>query len=116
MKITFDNLQKASQKLLLAALVFTLCNCSEKAPDTFEADIIVYGGSSAAVTAAVETAQSGKSVIMVSPDVHPGGLTSGGLGWTDTGRKETIGGLARTFYQRVYDHYQSEEAWPWMKK
>jgi len=116
MKITFDNLQKAAVKLLLPALVFTFWNCSEKAPDTFEADIIVYGGNSAAVTAAVETAQSGKSVIMVSPDVHLGGLTSGGLGWTDTGRKETIGGLARTFYQRVYDHYQSEEAWRWMKK
>jgi hypothetical protein len=116
MKILFDNLQNASIKLLLAALVFTFWNCSEKAADTFEADIIVYGGSSAAVIAAVETAQSGKSVIMVSPDIHLGGLTSGGLGWTDTGRKETIGGLARTFYQRVYNHYQNEEAWRWMKK
>jgi hypothetical protein len=53
---------------------------------------------------------------MVSPDNHLGGLTAGGLGWTDTGKKETIGGLARNFYHRVYNHYQQDEAWKWMKK
>jgi hypothetical protein len=81
-----------------------------------QADVIIYGGTSSAVIAAVEVAQSGKSVIMVSPDIHLGGLTSGGLGWTDTGKKETIGGLAREFYHRIYNHYQQEEAWKWMKK
>lgn len=81
-----------------------------------QADVIIYGGTSSAVIAAVEVAQSGKSVIMVSPDIHLGGLTSGGLGWTDTGKKETIGGLAREFYHRIYNHYQEDETWKWMKK
>ena len=49
--------------------------------------MVVYGGTSAAVIAAVEVSQSGKSVILVSPDLHLGGLTSGGLGWTDTGKR-----------------------------
>ncbi|HZH71180.1 MAG TPA: FAD-dependent oxidoreductase, partial [Mariniphaga sp.] len=97
-------------------LVTVMCSCKKEDPDTYEADVIIYGGTSAAVIAAVEVAQSGKSVIMVSPDIHLGGLTAGGLGWTDTGKKEVIGGLARNFYHRVYNHYQQDDAWRWMKK
>ena len=80
------------------------------------ADIIIYGGTSAAIIAAVEAKQSGKSVLVVSPDVHLGGLTSGGLGWTDTGDKRVIGGLSREFYHRVFMHYNSKEAWTWQLK
>ncbi|MRI02297.1 FAD-dependent oxidoreductase [Kriegella sp. EG-1] len=80
------------------------------------ADIIIYGGTSAAVIAAVEAKKSGKSVIVVSPDIHLGGLTSGGLGWTDTGDKSVIGGLSREFYHRVFMHYNTKEAWNWQPK
>ncbi|WP_432803735.1 FAD-dependent oxidoreductase [Chitinophaga horti] len=79
----------------------------------YEADIIIYGGTSAAVTAAVQARKLRKTVIIVSPDKHLGGLTSGGLGFTDTGNKSTIGGLAREFYHRVYLHYQTPGAWRW---
>ena len=89
---------------------------SKKRSHRHKADVIIYGGTSAAIIAAVEAIQSGKSVIMVSPDIHLGGLSSGGLGWTDTGRKETIGGLARNFNHRIYEHYQKDDAWKWMKK
>lgn len=82
----------------------------------YKADVIVYGGTSAAVTAAVQVSRMGKSVIIVSPDLHLGGMTSSGLGFTDTGNKEVIGGIAREFYQLVYDHYQKPEAWKWQKK
>lgn len=81
-----------------------------------EFDVVVYGGTSAAVTAAVEAKQSGKSVVMVSPDKHLGGLSSGGLGWTDTGNKAVIGGMAREFYHRVWKHYQTPEAWKWQPR
>lgn len=84
-------------------------------PNIQKADVIIYGGTSAAVTAAVEVVQSGKSVIMVSPDTHLGGLSSGGLGFTDTGNKEVIGGLAREFYHRVWQHYNDSSAWIWQK-
>ncbi|MDO6601144.1 FAD-dependent oxidoreductase [Arenibacter palladensis] len=80
------------------------------------ADIIIYGGTSAAISAAVEAKRSGKSVIVVSPDIHLGGLSSGGLGFTDTGNKSVIGGLAREFYNRIWKHYNTEEAWIWQKK
>jgi hypothetical protein len=100
----------------ILTLVFLFQGCNESQHELFEADVIIYGGTSAAIIAAVEVAQSGKTVIVVSPDTHLGGLTAGGLGWTDTGRKETIGGLSRNFYHRVYNHYQQDEAWRWMNK
>ena len=101
-----------------AALVWvTVFSCSSgKTSNEHEADIVVYGGNSAAVIAAVEAVQSGKSVVVVSPDKHLGGLSAGGLGFTDTGNKGVIGGLAREFYHRIYLHYEQDSAWRWQKK
>lgn len=74
-------------------------------------DIVIYGGTSAGVTAAVQAAAMGKSVVLVNHYRNLGGLTSGGLGRTDFGRQAVIGGLSRSFYQRVRHHYQKPEAW-----
>jgi hypothetical protein len=82
----------------------------------FKADVIIYGGTSSSVTAAVQVSEMGRTVILVSPDKHLGGLSSSGLGFTDTGNKEVIGGLARKFYQLIYQHYQKPEAWNWQKQ
>ncbi|MBC8766425.1 FAD-dependent oxidoreductase [Arenibacter sp. BSSL-BM3] len=105
--------------ILVIAGMMGLTSCKqseEKSNPVATADIIIYGGTSAAISAAVEAKRSGKSVIVVSPDIHLGGLSSGGLGYTDTGDKRVIGGLAREFYQRVWQHYNKEEAWIWQKK
>jgi hypothetical protein len=79
-------------------------------------DIVVYGGTSAGVSAAVQAARLGKSVILIEPGKHLGGLTSGGLGATDIGNKRAIGGVSREFYQRVKHHYQDDKAWVWEKR
>ena len=79
-------------------------------------DLVIYGGTAAAVTAAVQAKLMGKSVIIVSPDMHLGGLSSGGLGFTDTGNKAVIGGLAREFYQRLWKHYDRPAAWVWERR
>ena len=100
-------------KFLITLLLTT---ATALAQDSYKADIIVYGGTSAGVIAAVQAKQMGKSVIIVSPDKHLGGLSSGGLGWTDTGKKGAVGGLARNFYERVFDHYQKKEAWNWQDR
>jgi hypothetical protein len=94
--------------------VLSLCGGSKAQEEAY--DIVVYGGTSAAVTAAVQARQMGKSVALVSPDKHLGGLSSGGLGWTDSGKKEMVGGLARQFYHRIWLHYQQPNAWTWQKK
>ena len=101
---------------LLLLTFLTNCDPNQNASDPDRADVIVYGGTSAAVTAAVQVAQMGKSVIIVSPDTHLGGLSAGGLGWTDTGNKGVIGGLAREFYHRVYLKYQDDANWPWQER
>jgi hypothetical protein len=89
---------------------------SETPPPPADYDVVVYGGTSAGVSAAVQAARMGKSVVIAGPDQHLGGLSSGGLGWTDSGRKEVIGGIAREFYHRIYRHYQKPEAWKWQKR
>lgn len=100
---------------LLLLAILPGCNPGTRS-DTFKADVIIYGGTSSAVTAAVQIKRMGKSVIIVSPDKHLGGLSSSGLGFTDTGNKEVIGGLAREFYQLLYDHYMKPESWNWQRQ
>jgi hypothetical protein len=79
------------------------------APEQF--DVVVYGGTSAGIAAAIQTARMGKSVVLIEPGKHLGGMTSGGLGATDIGNKAAIGGIAREFYQRVKRHYDHPSAW-----
>ncbi len=78
-----------------------------------ESDLCVYGGTSSGVIAAVQAATMGKSVVLIQPGNHLGGMTSGGLGFVDVGRPESVGGLAREFFHRVWKHYQADSAWKW---
>ena len=105
-------------KVEIICILIGMLSCKGNADkNAYDANIIIYGGTSAAVIAAVEAKKSGKTVIVVSPAKHLGGLTSSGLGFTDTGNKSVIGGLAREFYHRIYLHYQDDStAWLWQKK
>ena len=92
-----------------------VAGCRLGVPSAREANVVVYGGTASGVVAAIQAAKMGKSVILVSPDRHLGGLTSGGLGYTDAGNTKAVGGLAREFYRRVYQHYSADSAWRWQK-
>lgn len=74
-------------------------------------DICIYGGTSAGVIAAYTAAKLNKKVILIEPGKHLGGLTSGGLGYTDIGNKYVVSGLARDFYRRMGKHYGKFETW-----
>jgi hypothetical protein len=78
-------------------------------------DVVIYGGTSAAMAAAIQAKRMGKSVVVVSPDKHLGGLTSGGLGWTDSGNKDVVGGISREFYARIKQHYDKPASWKHQK-
>ncbi|RLT09358.1 MAG: FAD-dependent oxidoreductase [Planctomycetota bacterium] len=79
-------------------------------------DIVVYGGTSGGIIAAVQAAKMKKSVVLIEPSKYLGGLTSGGLGATDIGNKSAIGGLSRGFYRAVAAHYAQEDSWKWEKR
>lgn len=74
-------------------------------------DVCVYGGNAAGVVAAVQLARDGKSVVILEPSGHLGGLTAGGLSRTDIGNKAAIGGLSRDFYRAAGKHYGVDEEW-----
>jgi hypothetical protein len=92
----------------------TFCLAATAAPR--QSDLLIYGCTSSAITAAVQAKRMGKSVVVVCPEKHLGGLTAGGLGWTDSGNKAVIGGLSREFYHRVWQHYDKPNAWRWQKR
>ncbi|MBN9120735.1 MAG: FAD-dependent oxidoreductase [Planctomycetes bacterium] len=97
---------------LFLTLTATFVTCVPAgAAESVECDVVVYGGNASGVAAAVQTARMGKKVVLLEPGKHIGGLTSGGLGWTDSGDKRVIGGVSREFYQRVKKHYDAPAAW-----
>lgn len=98
-------------KIKLATICLILAvffSCSQKVEKAQNFDIVVYGGTSAGVIAAVQAHKLGKSTIIIEPGNHLGGLSSGGLGATDIGNKAAIGGLSREFYQRINQHYNPD--------
>ncbi|HVL11142.1 MAG TPA: FAD-dependent oxidoreductase [Gemmata sp.] len=97
---------------LVAALTLLVTAAPAAAADY---DVVVYGGTASGAAAAVQAARMGKTVILVEPGKHIGGLTSGGLGWTDSGNKAVIGGISREFYQRVKKYYDDPNAWTLQK-
>ena len=98
-------------RLLTCCLATLLIPSIAIAAKIQSADVVVYGGTSAGVTAAVGAARQGCKVVLIEPSRHLGGMSSSGLGMTDNGSTATIGGLAREFYERVYRYYRSPSAW-----
>ena len=99
--------------LSLICLMPMLFACSQNGSNVkpIKTDICVYGGTSAAVTAAKAAALEGCDVVIICPDPAIGGLTTGGLGNTDIGNKQAIIGMARQFYRDLGKHYGVEEQW-----
>jgi hypothetical protein len=97
------------RSVCFALLFFSVL--SVDAQKIVDADVCVYGGTSAGVIAAYTAQKLGKRAILIEPGKHLGGMSSGGLGYTDIGNKFAITGLARDFYRRVGKHYGKFEQW-----
>lgn len=101
---------KMKNPLLISSLFgLSLTGISFAAGKSF--DIIVYGATGGGVSAAVEAGRLGKSVALIEPQKHIGGMTAGGLGATDIGAKTSVVGLAKEFYHRIWKHYQDPSTW-----
>jgi hypothetical protein len=103
---------KYSFSIVMAAALLVAGACDVRLARAAETvDVLIYGGTSSGIIAAVQVRRMGKSVVLIEPSNHMGGLTTGGLGATDIGNKSAIGGLARDFYHRIWLHYQNDDAW-----
>jgi hypothetical protein len=99
------------KRRFVASALTLMLGSSLMAEDAATYDIVVYGGTSGGVTAAIQAARMGKTVVLIEPTKFLGGLTTGGLGATDIGNKRAIGGMSREFYHRIWKKYQSPGAW-----
>lgn len=100
--------------LMLVFIKFDRVEAQQPSKRAF--DICIYGATSAGVIAAYTAKQLGKSVILVESSSHIGGMTSGGLGYTDIGNKYVVTGMAIDFYRRVGRHYGGFEQWTFEPK
>lgn len=96
---------------MLTVFVILFSSGSTFPQRTVEVDVCVYGGTSAGVIAAYTAQRLGKKAILIEPGNRLGGMSSGGLGYTDIGNKYAITGLARDFYRRLGTHYGKFEQW-----
>jgi len=91
-------------RLLLAASICALLFSTQASPAT-KFDVVVYGGTAGGAITAVSAAREGLKVALLEPRVHIGGMVSGGLSYTDYGKKEVIGGYALEFFWRAGNYY-----------
>ena len=100
------------KRLILLLLFISFFSFSQN----HNADIIIYGGTSSGIAAAIESSRLGNKVILIEPTNRVGGLTTGGLGQTDIGNKQVIGGIALEFYQNIKKYYDNPDNWVWQEK
>ncbi len=104
-------LRVAGEALLFLAFCLATLGSGPVAAKQYDADILIYGGTPAGIIAAVQASSMGKTVVLVEPGNRLGGAMSGGLGWSDIGNEETIGGLSLEFFKQVYRYYANNQAW-----
>jgi hypothetical protein len=96
---------RATARRAGALVVFLGLSATPAQAELRRADVVVYGATASGAVAAVAAAREGKSVLLLEPGQHVGGMVSGGLGATDTGNRAAIGGYSREFFDRVRTHY-----------
>jgi len=102
--------------ITLLSLLFSSAIPNDAKSQIREYDIVIYGGTSAGVAAAIQSSRMGKSVVLIEPSSRIGGLTTGGLGQTDIGNKQVIGGISREFYQGIKTYYDEPANWKWQTR
>ena len=115
MKYLMKNYSNPMKQFFVLVLIQLIASTTCVADET-AADVCVYGGTAAGAVTAVQVARMGKSVVLIEPGQHIGGMTSGGLGNTDIGKQISIGGITREFYQSIRSWYQEPAHWKFQDK
>ena len=103
-------------KGLIVSIIVLLSGCRQTDLPENQYDIVIYGGTSAGIAAAIQASRMEKTVIVLEPGNRVGGLTTGGLGQTDIGNKQAIGGISREFYQNIKKYYSNPDHWKWQEQ
>ena len=116
----FQQQHRMAMGLAFGCLLMTAARCQANEEGPLPRDqyaVVVYGGTSGGIVAAIQVARLGKSVVLLEPSDHLGGLTTGGLGATDIGNKAAIGGISREFYRRLRAYYnENSHAWKYERQ
>ena len=115
LKLNFK-LQSFKNTNFLVLVLLLLFNIEVFCQSVQSYDIVVYGATSSGITAAIQSSRLDKKVLLIEPGHRIGGLTTGGLGQTDIGNKQAIGGISREFYQNIKSHYQKQVNLIWQKR
>jgi hypothetical protein len=108
------NCQKMKNKLIILCFLISIFLSQNAFSQNY--DLVIYGGTSAGIAAAIQASRMKKTVVPIEPTQRLGGLTTGGLGQTDIGNKQAIGGISREFYQGIKTYYDQPENWNWQEK
>lgn len=103
-------------KGFIISIIVLLSGCRQAGSGENRYDVVIYGGTSAGLAAAIQSSRMGKTVVVLVPGIRVGGLTTGGLGQTDIGNKQAIGGISREFYQHIKEYYGKPDHWKWQGK
>ncbi len=95
----------------MAFIASLAASAALSAAGAVDVDVVIYGSTPAAISAAVQSRRMGRSAVIVSPETRIGGLTTGGLGQTDIGNKSAFGGIALEFYRAVAAYYSDRSRW-----
>ena len=93
---------------LSVGLAISLCLSAfpaSAARQILDCDLCIYGATSGGVIAAAQAVRHGLKIVLIDPGSHVGGMSSGGLGATDKGNVDSIGGLSSEFYLRIARKY-----------
>ena len=108
--VTRRGLLRAAPTVLIGPVLLRTAAWAAAPGKKLSVDVCVYGGASGGVIAAVALARLGRSVALVEPTRHLGGMTTGGLGWVDVkvGGVRAFGGLTGEYLRRVREFYAAK--------
>ncbi|MEZ4773639.1 MAG: FAD-dependent oxidoreductase [Bacteroidia bacterium] len=90
-------------------ILILFLSCTSTDGPVVQTDIFILSGSEAGFTAAIQAARMGKSVVLVEPTGHPGGMMVEGIVKDIRfGSSVVIGGIAREVYTALEAHYGRE--------
>lgn len=92
----------------MSALYYYDANKIEQGNNQYESQVVIYGATSAGITAAIQLKRYGIGCIILEASNHVGGMTTSGLSATDLGSEHAVGGISKEFYKKISNYYGTD--------